>query len=159
MHAPLTTGTSGRDTPVAVDAARRAPAADDARALLILLCRRRTPPAATGTAPTRAVALLDDDAGRTTFLGIAAELRVRGLALARLERDDLLTELGEPAARALRAELTAERRRAAAQVLEQERVLDRPQRAGITPLLLKGAALRATLYAEAAEREVGDLDL
>jgi hypothetical protein len=142
-----------------VDAARHVPRADEARALLILLCRRRTPPAATDTAPTRAVALLDDDAERTTFLGIAAELRVRGLALARLERDGLPTELGERAVRELRAQLTAERRRAAAQVLEQERVLDRLQRAGITPLILKGAALRATLYLEAAEREVGDLDL
>ncbi|MGV3711100.1 MAG: nucleotidyltransferase family protein [Gemmatimonas sp.] len=112
------------------------------------------------TASARASATnLNDPDFRDGFLQLADALRVRGLMLVRLEREQILTTLGEEASRTLASSLAEARRSAAALDLERERVLARLRRAGIEPVLLKGAALRIAYYDDAAERAVGDLDI
>ncbi len=76
--------------------------------------------------------------------------------LARLEREDLLGSIG--GAEAV-TRLRTLRLKAAVLDLECERLLALLARAGVEVMLLKGAALRRTVYRESAERPMGDLDL
>ncbi|HJR63524.1 MAG TPA: nucleotidyltransferase family protein [Gemmatimonadaceae bacterium] len=135
--------------------ALRASAELDSRQLLLLtLCRRDVPTVESFGRP----ALLDDPKFRSEFLSLARRHRVLGLVLAALERESRVSSLPQPTD-AFLAHIARLRREAALWDLERERVTSAHERNGISPVMLKGAALRATVYGEPMERPVGDLDL
>jgi hypothetical protein len=133
--------------------AMRIPPAMDPRQLLLLLCRGDEP-----TTPLSGVLALDDSEVRSSLLSLARRHRVLGLVLAALERESRISSLPPPAHQLL-AHLARLRREAAWWDLERERVASAHERNGLSPVVLKGAALRATVYAEPMERPVGDIDL
>jgi hypothetical protein len=134
---------------------RTPPASPALETLLPALCRDSPDDRAFEIARAR----LATDAGRHAFVERARAIRVLGLTLARLERGGVLDALPREAADELRAQLSRIRRAVAAQELERARVVARLRAAGIDPVLLKGAALRATCYDAPEEREAADLDL
>ena len=105
--------------------------------------------------PPDASAVLAEPGLRRSFLQLARDLGVEGLALKGL-RDALLPE---QARQEFGERLEHLRRQAMVWDLEQERVLHLMSRRGITPMLLKGSALRHGIYNESVERSMGDLDL
>jgi hypothetical protein len=95
---------------------------------------------------------------RESFLSLARQHRVHGVVLANLERASLAGSLPEVASE-ICERLRHLRWQAAPWDLERDRVLTLLDRRGLEPVLLKGAALRDTIYSEPAERPIGDLDL
>jgi hypothetical protein len=122
--------------------------------ILVRLCRREPPELA--SSELRALA----DAGfRSQLHELATSHRTLGLVLLALTRLPQLGEL-EPAARqGLLAPLPARRARAERQDHELERLLARLSAGGLEPLVLKGPALRHTIYEQSVERHFGDFDL
>ena len=104
-------------------------------------------------------ALLEDPTSRGRLLHRAREHAVEGLVLSVLLRSPLARELSDATSRELLGSWNHLRRQAAVWDLERDRLLSRLSCAGLSPVLLKGAALRETLYAEPAERWLCDLDL
>ena len=104
-------------------------------------------------------AVLGDPTARTAFLQLARELGVEGLALNALKKSGLAESLPANVARELNARLEQLRREALLWDLERDRVLHALGRRGITPLLLKGSAMRERVYDDPTERSMGDLDL
>lgn len=84
---------------------------------------------------------------------------VLGLLLVTLEREGLLTELPAPVASELQKTLTFLRRKAMLWQFECSMLLGRFAKAGLHPMLLKGAALQVMVYSDPAERSFGDIDL
>ena len=105
--------------------------------------------------PEDANAVLGEPTFRASFLRLARELGVEGLVVKAL-RDVILAEQVK---KELDERLEQLRREALLWDLELERVLHQMGRRGITPLLLKGSALRGRVYSESVERSMGDLDL
>lgn len=126
-----------------------------ARTLVRALSSRGALDASSRDVATRLV----EPSARDALLAVADALRVRGLVLARLANEGVIDALPEDAAAALRSALHVVRRVTVTQDLERERVVARLRRAGIPALLLKGAALRVTAYADPCERSAGDIDL
>jgi hypothetical protein len=93
------------------------------------------------------------------FLALAAWHGVLGLVLSRFEREGMLGSLEAGAPGGLSNRLRVMRVQAAILSLECERVLEVLARARVGCLLLKGAALRRTVYRRPVERPMGDLDL
>ena len=120
--------------------------------LLVSLCRRD----ASARLTDATLRVLDDGETRERFIGFATGHGVLGLALGTLARvrprdwaDDAL----------FRDRLHGCRRRAAVMELGRARVFSVLRAAGLDPVVLKGAALATTVYAEPAERDFGDIDL
>ena len=106
-----------------------------------------------------AAEVLAEPGARTSFLRLARELGVEGLALNALETTRLIDSLPADVARELYARLEQLRRQALLWDLERDRVLHVLSRRAVTPLLLKGSALRERVYDDPTERSMGDLDL
>jgi hypothetical protein len=104
-------------------------------------------------------AVLAKPGARTSFLRLARELGVEGLALNALKTTPLADSLPADVMRELDARLEQLRRQALLWELERDRVLHVLGRRGVTPLLLKGSALRERVYENATERSMGDLDI
>ena len=94
-----------------------------------------------------------------SLLQLARELGVEGLALNALEKTKLSRSLPTEAAKELSARLEQLRREALLWDLERDRVTHVLARHGVTPVLLKGSALRERVYSDPTERSMGDLDL
>jgi hypothetical protein len=124
--------------------------------LLVALCRR--------DAESN---ISDADYRQITQPAMSSELlmtaqlhRVHGLILTVLERvarRPSLATTSLPAA--WRAPLQLLRRQAVGWDMEQGRVLARLDKRGVAAVVLKGGALRSTVYAESSQRPVADLDL
>ncbi|HEX6630617.1 MAG TPA: nucleotidyltransferase family protein [Gemmatimonadaceae bacterium] len=127
----------------------------ETRRLLVALCRRAPGPPGSLDAVSR----LDDGAFRAELLARAASGRVLALALHALERLGLTDTLEAGTARALRAAGARPRVRAAAQAMEHQRVVAQLASRAVEVVLLKGAALRHTVYRRPEERYTRDLDL
>lgn len=131
-----------------------APESAGPHALLVRLCRREPPP----LAPAELQAL--GDAGfRARLHELAAAHRTLGLALLALARSPELGELSPEARDDLLAPLAARRARAERQDRELERLLAVFAAGGLEPVVLKGPALRRTVYEQPVERPFGDFDL
>jgi hypothetical protein len=103
--------------------------------------------------------VLAEPSARTSFLRLARELGVEGLTLNALKTTPLADSLPPDVVRELNARLEQLRRQALLWDLERDRVLHALRRCGVTPLLLKGSALRERVYDDPTERSMGDLDL
>jgi len=103
--------------------------------------------------------VLADPAERNSFLRLARELGVEGLTLNALKQTPLADALPSDVVRELDARLEQLRRQALLWDLERDRVLHVLGRHGVSPLLLKGSALRELVYDDPTERSMGDLDL
>lgn len=125
----------------------------DATALLLAACQR-DPDARDLAARARQ---LDDGAACDRFVELADAHGVLGLALATLDRTGSLH--GRRASAALGSVLHGLRRRAALLQLERENVLRTLEQHGLDAVVLKGAALATTIYANPVERNFGDIDL
>jgi Uncharacterised nucleotidyltransferase len=123
-------------------------------ALLVRACRRTPPPLA-----QEDLALLADARFRAALRDLAERHRVSGLALATLARDAGLHTLPREARDDLLAPLAGLRARAERQERELPRLLGVLRAGGLDPLVLKGPALRRTVYASPVERRFGDFDL
>jgi hypothetical protein len=106
-----------------------------------------------------AVTVLGGPGVRAEFLRLARELGVEGLVLKALQSTPLADWLPPDAVRELDARREHLRRQALLWDLERDRVLHALGLRGVTPLLLKGSALRERVYDDATERSMGDLDV
>ena len=128
----------------------------EARRLLVALCRRQPGPPDALAASARA---LEDGAFRADLLARAESGRVLALAMRTLEELGLLDALAGDTTRTLRAAAARQRVRAAAQAMEHRRVVAQLASCGVEVVLLKGAALRHTVYHRPEVRHTRDLDL
>ena len=104
-------------------------------------------------------AVVEDPGARAHLVRLAKQQGVHGLAVSALVGSPLMAALSADVAREIMAAWSHLRRQAAVWDMERDRLLSRLDAAGLTPLILKGAALRETVYGEPAERSMGDLDL
>lgn len=123
-------------------------------ALLLRACRRSPPPLVRGD-----LSRLADDRFRAALRDLADSHRVTGLALATLARDAAFESLRPDAREDLRTALAAVGARAERQDRELPRLLAVLRVGGLDPLVLKGPALRRTVYESPVERRFGDFDL
>lgn len=105
------------------------------------------------------LAVLAAPADRASFLQLARELGIEGLVLGAIETSGLVGSLAAVVVREVNTRLDQLKRQALLWDLERDRVLHALNRHRITPLLLKGSALREHVYDEATDRSMGDLDL
>ena len=94
-----------------------------------------------------------------SLLLLARELGVEGLVLSTLRKTKLADSLPTETVKELGARLEQLRREAMLWDLERDRVIHLLARRGVTPVLLKGSALRESVYGDPTERSMGDLDL
>jgi hypothetical protein len=127
-----------------------------AERLLVALCRREPHDDGSLAADARQ---LDDEAFRAEFLARGEAGRVLALALRSLEHVGLMAMLGPAAVSALQSAAARPRLRAAAQAMEHQRVLAQLAARGVEVAVLKGAALRLTIYERPEDRYTRDLDL
>lgn len=90
---------------------------------------------------------------------LAARHTVRGLVLRRLAAWGVLDALPATEVEKYRELLLGLRVAATIAAVERDRVLASLRAVGVEPLLIKGAVLMDTIYADRVERYVGDLDL
>jgi hypothetical protein len=102
---------------------------------------------------------LEDSAGRARLVRLAMEHGIHGLVVSAGLRCPLMQRLSAEVILDWEATWHRLRRQAAMWDLERDRVLSRLEEAGLAPVILKGGALRHTVYKEPAERSLGDLDL
>ena len=113
-----------------------------------------------GLPPTPQLSAGPDVAATLTELCTLADRQgVLGLVLVTLEREGVLAGLPESIAAEFRNTLAFLRRKSALWQFECGMLLARYRQAGLHPVVLKGAALQVTSYAEPAERQFGDIDL
>ena len=123
--------------------------------LLLSLVRRER----TATIPSADLAHLREDSERTQFLTLSARHSVHGLVLSGLANLGRLgPDLETIPARAASI-LHPLRFEAALWDLERDRVVRALELQGVSPVLLKGAALRLALYTEPVHRPLRDVDL
>ena len=123
--------------------------------LLLALLRRDAP----AKVSAERLALLGDPGFRSAFLAVAAGHGVIGLTLTALRRCGAFQSLDPKTRDSLFAPLRPFAFQAAMWDAERDRLLDALRAESLVPLVLKGAALRLTVYREAVERLSGDLDL
>jgi hypothetical protein len=123
-------------------------------ALLARLCQRE----ALGPVEDAALGLLSDPAGPTRFLDLAQRQGVQGLVLSRLKAfaEDQPHKASFP--ESVLIPLSLLQRQAVFWELEQSRILSYLSTQGLDVLLLKGGALRHTVYGSPLERPMADLD-
>ena len=102
---------------------------------------------------------LEDSVSRARLVRLAMEHGIHGLAVSTVLRSRITQRLAADVIRDWEATWRRLRQQAALWDLERDRVLSRLEEAGLVPLILKGGALRHTVYKEPAERSLGDLDL
>ncbi|HVT40173.1 MAG TPA: nucleotidyltransferase family protein [Gemmatimonadaceae bacterium] len=95
----------------------------------------------------------------TVVFARAEQLSVLGLILVELARGGRLEELKSVSGFDIAVHLHSLRRQAAMWDLETDSVLRQLSQAGVSTVLLKGAALRFTAYRDSAERTFGDIDV
>lgn len=105
------------------------------------------------------IGLLEDPRSLASFQELCDGHGVLGLVLTALDRTpSLVASLSDHTRDTLLDPLHMLRRRAALWDLERDRVLHTLRAAGIDPILLKGGALRLTVYSDSTERTASDLD-
>jgi putative nucleotidyltransferase-like protein len=102
---------------------------------------------------------LAEPATAQLYTGLAARHGVLGLALATLERSACWPTLAPEVQQGLGRTLKQLRMRATVLQLERDHVVATLLKHGVRAVVLKGAGLASTAYAEPVEREYGDLDL
>jgi hypothetical protein len=102
--------------------------------------------------------VLADRSSCERFVTQARLHSVLGLVLASLSRAGSIDGFSGQT-ESLRDALRTQRRRAMILQAERDRALGIISRAGVPAVVLKGAGLATTVYAEGAEREFGDIDL
>jgi hypothetical protein len=122
--------------------------------LLVTLSQRP----AVRTQPVQAGAVLAEPGARAELLRLARELGVEGLGLSALKAHQIAGQLPPDFIREIDTRLEQLRREALLWDLERDRVSHILQRHGITPVVLKGSALREQVYDDPVERSMGDLD-
>jgi Uncharacterised nucleotidyltransferase len=128
--------------------------AGPARAM-VALCRREGASGLRGELP----ALLGTPDFAEALSDLAQRHAVLGLILTACERAGVLENLPEPVAQKFSRSLPLLRRQAAFWDLERDFVLRQLTERNLHPVLLKGAALRLTAYADPVERSLGDIDV
>jgi Uncharacterised nucleotidyltransferase len=104
-------------------------------------------------------ALLGDRAFRERFARLAMRHGVHALALSAIVRSPLRQSLSAEVLEEFTVSFAHLRRQAIVWGMERDRLLSLLVRKGLTPIVLKGGALRETVYDEPTERSLGDLDL
>lgn len=129
--------------------------ADRAYPALLAICRRDAPTDAAASW----LAALDDNAVRESLIELAGKHHVTGLVLsAAARRFSDPSERTPPIDRWL-ADYSEARRRVALLEMKRDRVVHALRSNGIEPVILKGAAMWGTVYADPVERTVADLDI
>jgi hypothetical protein len=105
------------------------------------------------------VPILEEPITRARFTRLAMQHHVQGLVISALLRSPTAPRLSPEVARECQASWRRLRRQAALWTLERDRLLSRMDEEGLTPVILKGGALRDRIYTEPAERSLGDLDV
>ena len=127
----------------------------DQETLLLALMRRDAPVRVSADR----VAGLANPGFRSAFHAVASGHGVIGLALTSLRRCEAFQTLDRETRDGILAPLRPFAFQAALWDAERDRLLDALREQSLVPLVLKGGALRLTVYSEAAERLSGDLDL
>ena len=127
----------------------------DQETLLLALLRRDAPVSVSADR----LADLANTGFRSAFHAVATGHGVIGLALTSLRRCEAFQTLDRETRDAILAPLRPFAFQAALWDAERDRLLDELREQSLVPLVLKGGALRLTVYSEAAERLSGDLDL
>jgi Uncharacterised nucleotidyltransferase len=104
-------------------------------------------------------AVLEDPSARARLVRLAKQQKVHGLALSALVGSPLIATLSADVVREIMAGLGHLHRQAALWDMELDRLLSRLHAEGLRPVILKGGALRETVYQRPAQRSMGDLDL
>jgi hypothetical protein len=123
--------------------------------LLVALVRRTGDP----DAPLVGLEAMKERPVREAFHRLAQEHGVLGLALRQLQRAGLEDAVGRTVAREVLDPLRVLERQAVLWDMERDRLVALFHRSGLSMVLLKGAALRATVVADSVERSLGDLDV
>jgi hypothetical protein len=105
------------------------------------------------------VPTLEEPVTRARFTRLAMQHHIQGLVISALLRSPVAPRLSPEVAREYQASWHRLRRQAVIWDLERDRLLGRMDEEGLTPIILKGGALRDRIYTEPAERSLGDLDL
>ncbi len=126
-----------------------------AEALLLALCD----PDAAGAVPRHMLQVLEAEDSRPTFYDLASEHRVRGTVFRALRDHPESGELPPSVQRFLSAQLEHLQERGEAQDAELQILLESMRRAGLEPVVMKGPALRWTVYEDPVERWYGDFDI
>ena len=105
------------------------------------------------------VPTLEEPATRARFTRLAIQHRIYGLVISALLRSPVMQRLSPEVAQECQTSWHRLRRQAVMWALERDRLLCRLEEEGLTPITLKGGALRDRIYTEPAERSLGDLDL
>ena len=102
---------------------------------------------------------LEERAFRERFTRLAMSHGVYGLVLSAIVRTPLMQSLSAEVLEEFTVWLARLRRQAIVWDMERDRLLSLLERNGLIPVVLKGGALRETIYDQPAERSLGDLDL
>jgi hypothetical protein len=100
-----------------------------------------------------------DPAAWEGAIHLAARHTILGLALSTLDRAARVDGKSVPTFPEVLSRLPQLRRRAALLEMRRDIVSETLRRAGVEPVILKGAALVGTLYADPVERDITDIDL
>ena len=103
--------------------------------------------------------LFDDESFRRELLNVAAGHRLLGLTLSFMVGARALGGRAASGDREIQNLVRSVRRRAVLFEMKRDQIVAALQKAGIRPVVLKGAAIASTLYREPFERDVEDLDL
>ncbi len=105
------------------------------------------------------VPTLEEPATRARLTRLAMKHRIHGLVISALLRSPVMPRLSPEVVRECQASWHRLRRQAVVWALQRDRLLCRLEEERLTPIILKGGALRDRIYSEPAERSLGDLDL
>src|SRR5262245_28771809 len=103
--------------------------------------------------------LFEERPFRERFTQLAMRHGVHGLALSAIVRAPLIQSLSAEVRDEFTASFARLRRQAIVWDVERDRLLSSLERKGLIPVVLKGSALRETIYDQPAERSLSDLDL
>ena len=103
--------------------------------------------------------LLEERAFRERFTRLAVWHGVHGLVLSAIVGAPLMQSLSAEVLEEFTVWLSRLRRQAIVWDMERDRLLSLLERKRLSPVVLKGGALRETIYDHPAERSLGDLDL
>ncbi|PYM60889.1 MAG: hypothetical protein DMD79_14690 [Candidatus Rokuibacteriota bacterium] len=103
--------------------------------------------------------LLEERTFRERFTRLAMSHGVHGLVLSAIVRAPLKQSLSAKVLEEFTVWFAHLRRQAIMWDMERDRLLSLLERKGLIPVVLKGGALRETIYDQPAERSLGDLDL
>lgn len=126
-----------------------------AEALLLDLCD----PDVASAVPRHMLQALDAKDSRQSFYDLASEHRVGGTVFRALRDHPEAGELPPSVQRFLSAQLEHLQERSEAQDAELQSLLESMRRSGLEPVVMKGPALRWTVYDDPVERWYGDFDI